>query len=107
MMEEMLQAIRDERARQDVKWGVQRHTPEKWLVILMEEVGEVARASLEGDTVGYAEELIQVAAVTVAALESHYEQQDARPIVEDKCPDSFNPVEGGAGAMRYLKEKQY
>ena len=73
MMEEMLQAIRDERARQDVKWGVQRHTPEKWLVILMEEVGEAAKTTLEGDLVGYAEELVQVAAVAVVALESYYD----------------------------------
>jgi len=73
LMEDILQEIRNERARQDAKWGSQRHLPPyTWMTILMEEVGEAAKASLEGDPVGYAEELVQVAAVTVAALESFY-----------------------------------
>ncbi len=72
MDEQILQAIKDERDRQDVKWGVQRHGASMWMTILMEEVGEAAKSSLEGDTVGYAEELVQVAAVAVAALESFY-----------------------------------
>ena len=38
-----------ERHKQWKKWGSQNRTPEKWLVILMEEVGEAARATLEGD----------------------------------------------------------
>ena len=89
LMEDILQEIRNERARQDAKWGSQRHLPPyTWMTILMEEVGESARASLEGDPVGYGDELVQVAAVAVAALESHYAQQDARPIVEDECPDA-------------------
>lgn len=70
-MEEILQLIRDERARQDVKWGIQRHTPSKWLDILMEELGEAAKAVLEDDPAGYANELVHVAAVAVVALESH------------------------------------
>ena len=36
-----------ERERQEKKWGPQRHHPEKWMVILMEEVGEAAEAVLE------------------------------------------------------------
>ena len=78
MNEHILQAIQDECDRQDVKWGVQRHMPEKWLAILMEEVGEAAKATLEGDPVAYADELVQVAAVAVAALESHYAFEEAR-----------------------------
>ena len=69
---DILQAIQDERDRQDAKWGANRYlTQRTWLTILMEEVGEVAHASLEHDDDNYAEELIQVAAVAVAALESH------------------------------------
>ena len=66
----VLYDVAAERDRQDKKWGVQRHDPQWWLVILAEEVGEVARAIFESDTKDYREELIQVAAVAVAAIES-------------------------------------
>lgn len=42
-------AIQAERQRQERKWGSQHHDPEMWLAILMEEVGEAAKACLEGD----------------------------------------------------------
>ena len=73
MNEYVLQAIQDERDRQDVKWGAQRDLTQKtWLTILMEEVGEVAESILEGDPEVYRKELVQVAAVAVAALEGYY-----------------------------------
>ncbi len=73
MIEQILQAIRDERDRQDAKWGSQRMLPQAtWLTILVEEVGEVAESILEEDHENYAKELVQVAAVAVAALEDHY-----------------------------------
>ena len=64
------------------KWGEQNHYPEKWLAILMEEVGEASRATLEAYPVKkqlksrlfwlkeYREELIQVAAVAISAIDS-------------------------------------
>ena len=58
-----------ERKRQDEKWGIQNHGPDGWLAILAEEVGEVARAILEGRSFDYGKELTQVAAVAIAALE--------------------------------------
>ena len=69
-----------ERARQDAKRGVQHHTPEWWLPILVEEVGEVAKALLESTfqpttdlrmaaRMQYRKELVGVAAVAVAAIE--------------------------------------
>jgi len=60
----------DERKRQDDKWGEQNHNPERWLAILGEEVGEACKAVLEGDAEGYRKELVQVAAVAVAAVEN-------------------------------------
>lgn len=39
--------VLNERENQDQKWGPQTHDPEVWLAILMEEVGEAARARLE------------------------------------------------------------
>lgn len=44
----VLQEVFEERRRQDKKWGVQSHAPDRWLTILHEETGEVARAILEG-----------------------------------------------------------
>lgn len=60
-----------ERVRQDKKWGVQNHAPGDWFPILMEEVGEAARAHLDGNYDNYLEELVQVAAVAVAMIECY------------------------------------
>ncbi len=66
-----------ERARQDTKFGAQRKlSPKDWLTILVEEVGEVAEAILEHDIDNYSVELVQVAAVCVAALEDLAAQEE-------------------------------
>jgi len=72
--------IRIERERQDKKWGHQLHEPAIWLAILSEEVGEMASAILCMEFTGetkkkqrkkdYRNELIQIAAVAIAAIES-------------------------------------
>lgn len=72
----VLHRIITERQRQDQKWGLQNHSPAWWMVILMEEVGEAARAVFEVGEQGkvgqsYADEMTQVAAVAVAALENY------------------------------------
>ena len=70
---EMLYAfayVYEERMKQDEKWGQQNHDPLKWNAILGEEFGEVSKAILEGDVKNYREELIQLAAVAVAAIEN-------------------------------------
>jgi NTP pyrophosphatase (non-canonical NTP hydrolase) len=66
-----------ERQRQDAKWGEQSYSPEWWLAILTEEVGEAAQevlgirfgdaAKAHGDM---RTELLHVAAVAVSAIES-------------------------------------
>jgi NTP pyrophosphatase (non-canonical NTP hydrolase) len=66
----ILELITAERRTQDEKWGVQDHLPVKWMSILMEEVGEAAKAVLDNRPVEYQRELIQVAAVAMAAIES-------------------------------------
>lgn len=77
-----LKGIVIERERQDNKWGVQRHSYEKWLTILMEEVGEFAQAiqnredwSKETDADNLQEEITHVAAVAKAILEQVLEEQ--------------------------------
>jgi NTP pyrophosphatase (non-canonical NTP hydrolase) len=69
-----LEAVTNERARQDVRWGEQNHDDVWWLAILTEEVGELAQAILHDRFGGAAQgqvqaELVQVAAVAVAWLE--------------------------------------
>lgn len=71
-----------ERARQDGKWGIQNHSQDRWLKILGEEVGEVCKASLEcefgnGNLDNYRKELVEVAAVAVAAIECYDRHNDA------------------------------
>ncbi len=80
---ELVDEVRAERLRQDQKWGEQAFVPEVWLSILIEEVGEVARVINEGRLTmkdgwpvkevqieDYREEMVQVAAVALAAVES-------------------------------------
>lgn len=70
-MSDPLRDIMEERSRQDAKWGEQNHSPLKWMLILMEEVGEASKAILERNEAQYEREMIQIAAVAVAALESN------------------------------------
>lgn len=80
----ILKEISNERARQIAKWGIgQGLTPIEYCAILGEEFGEVCRAAHDayfaaqypeqinatpGDWAQYRKELIQVAAVCVAAI---------------------------------------
>lgn len=65
-----------ERGRQDSKFGEQTMPAEDYLMILGEEVGEANKAALEHkfcktDSKLYRTEMIQVAAVAIAAIESY------------------------------------
>lgn len=62
--------IQIERNNQDKKWGPQHHNDEKWLTILMEEVGEAAKAVLEKDEVSLFQEVVQIGAVLEAWVTS-------------------------------------
>lgn len=46
---EIVDAVLRERASQERQWGTRNTLPDRWLTILTEEVGEVARAILERD----------------------------------------------------------
>lgn len=68
--EAALEDILTERARQDVKWGVQNHENSFWTAILGEEFGEVCKEVVEDYNYGrLRKELVQVAAVAVAWVE--------------------------------------
>ena len=80
-IERVIADVRDERVRQDNMWSEQNHTPFEYLAILGEEVGEANRGAMKAydwklknwpslkDLENYREELVQVAAVAVAAIE--------------------------------------
>ena len=77
-----IRCVTDERGRQLEKWGVQNHSPLEWMGILGEEYGEAMREAIEHHwrdkhyvqdpdrLARYRAELVQVAAVAVAAIES-------------------------------------
>lgn len=91
--------IRDERKRQDEKWGVQSHHPFKWCTILGEEFGETCQAAFDADyhdsskdMANYRKELIEVAAVAVAAIENFDRNEKAKaeaPKTTFKKPDPW------------------
>lgn len=59
-----------ERMRQDEQWGRDLDYDDPyWMIILMEEVGELAEAIIEKDENGIHDEAIQVAAVIFKFLE--------------------------------------
>jgi hypothetical protein len=72
--------VRDERERQDEKWGEQNHDDMTWSAILGEEFGEACQAALEGNPAWGRDddeslrklrhELVQVAAVAMAWVEA-------------------------------------
>lgn len=86
----VLDLVAAERGKQDAKWGEQNHSPLFWLAILGEEFGEVSKATVEREsalsrgkeltvtihTDNMRDELVQVAAVAVAMLESLERNQD-------------------------------
>lgn len=103
-MEDIIQEIRDERQRQDIKWGLAKDrnlSPETWLRVLVEEVGEVAAAINDKDWSNYPVELVQVAAVVVAALEDLY----TPPVVVDSSSDAEHlGPDGSRAAVEYVLE---
>lgn len=72
--QDVLIEVLHERVRQDTKWGEQNHQPFLYLTILGEEYGEACQAALKatydgGPLADLREELVQIAAVAVAAIE--------------------------------------
>lgn len=90
----VLEEVREERQRQNKKFGLQNHNPNKWFVILCEELGEAAKECYEaGETEqpgelrnafwrSCREELLQVAAVAVAMVES-LDRNELKPVEDE------------------------
>jgi NTP pyrophosphatase (non-canonical NTP hydrolase) len=85
-MQSIISEIEQERKRQDLKFGTppRSRKPALYLAVLMEEVGEIARSILEGDSDNYRIELIQVAAVAVAALQD-FDYGNSTYAIESIC----------------------
>lgn len=80
-----IRQIRQELRRQDEQWGSRDHDTSMWLTILVEELGEVAKAVLDesDDLAGYVDwvegvirETVQVAAVATAMIEHLARRRD-------------------------------
>ena len=94
-MEAIFNEIRQERQRQDAKWGVQNHNPIEWIAILAEEFGEASKEALEAhfkefyhdsnQLARYREEVIQVAAVAVAMVECLDRNKPLNQTKNEKC----------------------
>lgn len=93
---DVLQAVADERCRQDQKWGQQNWTPAVYQLILAEEVGEAAKEAcqytFEKNKQRRAairrrlrDELVQAAAVAVAWIEALDRQSQGE---DEICPES-------------------
>jgi NTP pyrophosphatase (non-canonical NTP hydrolase) len=68
-----------ERRRQIEKWGDHRMMANwSWMPVIIEEIGEVAKAMLQGDLPKVHHELVHVGAVAVAWLEDILEHGDER-----------------------------
>lgn len=67
---EVFTMVERELKRQAFEWGRDRNLhPTLWALVLGEEVGEVSEAILKGERDNYPRELVQVAAVAIAAVE--------------------------------------
>ena len=76
----VLEAVLAERERQDSMWGDQtNNSDEHWMVILTEEVGEVAREVYEKRSAGMFEEVVQCAAVAFAWAEAYLNRNHIKP----------------------------
>lgn len=87
MLRDIYSEIQEERCNQDKRFGKQPRSlrPPVYLAVLTEELGEVARAIIDGDSENYRTELIQLAAVAVAAIED-FDGGVSIHNLEDICP---------------------
>jgi len=95
--------VKEERRRQDEKWGNQNHNALRWLAILGEEFGEVAK---ELEDISYVNspnkaehtrrltyELIQVAAVAVSWVEAIRRKKGAECLPTCVCDPCKKRIE--------------
>ena len=70
----IFKTIAFERGQQDRKWGSIQENPHswlEWLALMQMELGEAERAIMQNGGVGVIDEVIQLGALAIAALEQH------------------------------------
>lgn len=92
--------VREERERQDIKWGADRDQGDgRWMLIAIEEVGEAAEASLEGNNRSVVRELTQAAAVLFAWLDNRIydllKHEEALRVVSERAADEPDYIRHG------------
>ena len=96
-MNNILTSIVRERQRQDKLWGKPNdrdYSHERWLMVLVEEVGEVAKSIQDGEVENLKEELTQVAAVAIAFLETLPNKEPRMKRAQGQEPWGININEG-------------
>ena len=83
LVESDMLCLGHEDIKQLKKWGTQQHTPAIWMLILSEEVGELAKTILEHEnswpqSKDIKEEAIQVATLALKIAKMSQEAQDDR-----------------------------
>lgn len=68
-MSNVIDEVIEEQKRQHEIWGEQNHGSFKYLSILVEEIGEIAKAILEHDTENIRVEVIHSAAIAISFVE--------------------------------------
>jgi NTP pyrophosphatase (non-canonical NTP hydrolase) len=96
LTDKAIELVKAERIRQNEKWGKQRHTPERWVVIAMEEIGEMCEAIQKGhvahkegsDADDLLTETVHATAVLLASLEQMIEITESQvQFACQGCPD--------------------
>jgi hypothetical protein len=92
----VLSLLQQERAEQDAKWGERHddaHHPNDWIAILARHLGLAASDGSEIDLTRYKKQLVRIAAVAIAALETLQRQTTPSEKVASYLP---NPDRSGA-----------
>ncbi len=92
-------AVLAERARQDKLWGpveALTHSPDKWQSLVIEEIGEAAKALNDDSPAGMVIELVQAAATIYAWLESIEHASQVRLDLDNQALMRASQVRAGA-----------
>ena len=89
-LNDVLKEIKKERDRQDIAWGVRDLPIDTWIAVLAKQFGQASACALDKDMDGFRHQLIQVAAVAVAAIEQH----DAAMNIEPRDLVGVSPCPG-------------
>ena len=69
--EKVFDMVRQERERQDIKWGDYNHSPTLWLALAMRQMGHLGRDMVTGTREDCVKEAVQCVSVLIAFCEAN------------------------------------